>query len=55
MSVQGQAASAIAGIGFTRRSNLRFVPVAYRQEHFLGEVKIAALFPVVLEDMGLND
>ena len=47
--------SAIFGISGLRGSDVFFVPVTHGQQHFLGEIKIAALFAVVFKNLGFDN
>src|SRR5258706_6736675 len=49
------AQSAIRGVGRAVLRDLLFVAVAYREQHRLGVVQVAALLAVVLEDPRLDD
>src|SRR6185369_14316937 len=47
--------SAVLGVSRFGGRDLGFVAVADGQQHVLGEVQVAALFAVVLQDRGLDD
>src|SRR5690606_16082171 len=47
--------SAVPGVRLPVGRDLVLVPVADRKQHLLGEVEVAALLAVVLEDVGLDD
>src|SRR6478736_8793847 len=46
---------AIGRVGSAVLGDLLLVAVAHREQHLLGVVQVAALFAVVLEDVGLDD
>src|SRR6478609_9413103 len=52
---EGAEASAILGVGLLGGSDLALVAVAHREQHVLGEVQVAPLLAVVLEDVRLDD
>src|SRR6476660_7562940 len=51
----GKRPSAVFRVRLLRRSDLFLVAVADSEQHVLREVEVAALLPVVLEDVRLDD
>src|SRR5690554_5711819 len=48
-------ASTIRGIRGTTRGDFGLIAIANGQQHVLGEVKVAPLFSVIVENMRLDD
>src|SRR6187200_938487 len=52
---RGKRRSAVFRVRLLRRGDLFFVAVADGEQHVLGEVEVAALLAVVLQDVRLDD